>query len=72
MYTYGLVTPTTGAKTRYRNGGAMGAHVQGAIVEGNQSISPNIQWLNPRHTATMLRKPGLYDLLSNRITDPEL
>ena len=35
----------------------MGALVQGDIVEGNQSISPDIQWvsfLNPRHRATML------------------
>ena len=35
----------------------MGALVQGYVIEGNQSISPDIQWfsfLNPRHRATML------------------
>jgi len=35
----------------------MGAIVQGYVIEGNQSISPDIQWvsfLNPTDRATML------------------
>jgi len=35
----------------------MGALVQGYVIEGNPSISPDIQWvsfLDTRHTATML------------------
>jgi len=37
----------------------MGALVQGYVIEGNQNISPDIQWvsfLNPRHRAIKLLK----------------
>jgi len=44
ILTYGLVKLTTCKEASYMHEDVKGALVQGDIPEGNQSISPDIQW----------------------------